>query len=36
MKNRPTLGISISGSKCHRDKIDFSAERVGQSDCAEV
>ncbi len=33
MKN---LGPSISGTKGDRDKPIFSAERGGQSDCAEV
>ncbi len=32
---RPTLGSSISGTKCDRD-IHFFAERRGQSDCIEV
>ncbi len=35
-KIRPTLGPSISGTKCNRDKQIFSAERGGQSDCVEV
>ncbi len=35
-KIRPTLGPSISGTKCDRDKLIFSAEREGQSDFAEV
>ncbi len=35
-KNRPTLGPNISGTKCERDKLIFSAERGGQSDCSEV
>ncbi len=35
-KNRPTLGPSISETKCDRDKPSFSAERGGQSDCVEV
>ncbi len=33
---RPTLGPTISGTKCDRDKQIFSAERGGQSDCVEV
>ncbi len=36
MKSRPTLGSSISGTKCDRDKPIVSAERGGQSDCVEV
>ncbi len=35
-KIRQTLGLSISGTKCDRDKPIFSAEREGQSDCVEV
>ncbi len=31
-KIRPTLDPSISGTKCDRDKPNFSAERGGQSD----
>ncbi len=31
-----TLGPSISGTKCDRDKPIFSAEKGGQSDCVEV
>ncbi len=29
-KNRPTLGHIISGTKCHRDKPIFLAERKGK------
>ncbi len=32
----PTLGPSISGTKCDRDNPIFSAEKGGQSDCVEV
>ncbi len=35
-KIRPTLGPSISGSKCDRDKPILSAERGGQSDDDEA
>ncbi len=35
-RNRLTLGLSISGTKCDRDKPIFFAERGGQSDCVEV
>ncbi len=35
-ENRPTLGPSISGTKCDRDNPIFSTERGGQSDCVEV
>ncbi len=31
-----TLGPSISGTKCYRDKPIFSAEKGGQSDCVVV
>ncbi len=34
--NRPTLGPSIFGTKCDKDKSIFSAESGGQSDCVEV
>ncbi len=33
---RPTLCHSNSGTKCDRDKLNFSAEREGQSDGVEV
>ncbi len=32
----PTLGSSISGTKCDRDKQISSAERRGPSDCDEA
>ncbi len=35
-KIRPTLGLNISGTKCDRDKLIFSAEKGGQSDCEEA
>ncbi len=35
-KIRPTLGPSISGTKCDRDKPNFTAERGHQSNCVEV
>ncbi len=35
-KLRQTLGASVSGTKCDRDKLFFSAERVGQSDRYEA
>ncbi len=35
-KITPTLGPSISGTKCDRDKPIFSAEKGGQSDCVKV
>ncbi len=35
-KITPTLGPSISGTECDRDKPIFSAEKGGQSDCVEV
>ncbi len=30
---KTTLGVSISGTNCDRDKRVFSAERSGQIDC---
>ncbi len=33
---RPTLGPSITGTKCDRDKQIFSTEGGGQSVCVEV
>ncbi len=35
-KNRPTLGPSISETKCDRDKPFFSAESGGQSNGGEL
>ncbi len=35
-KSRTTLGPSISGSKCDKDKPIFFAERGGQSDYVEL
>ncbi len=36
VKIRPTLGLSISGTKHDRDKAIFSPERGGQSDYDEA
>ncbi len=33
---KPNLGQSISGTKCDRDKLNFSTERGGQSNRDEA